>query len=116
MVSRIARIAAPLPTNIALTFMSNISCHSENGWGTIVEEFAANLWRHSSKTKEFNMAELRGQILIKAASAKVYAAIAIRVGFGHRWTADSKTEDKVGGECPETGRPLARFSVISGMD
>jgi len=55
------------------------------------------------------MAELRGQILIKAASAKVYAAIAIRVGFGHRWTADSKTEDKVGGECPETGRPLPGF-------
>ena len=60
------------------------------------------------------MAELRGQILIKAASAKVYAAIAIRVGFGHRWTADSKTEDKVGGECPETGRPLPGFLSSQG--
>ena len=62
------------------------------------------------------MAELRGQILIKAASAKVYAAIAIQAGMRDWWTADSKTEDKVGGKCPETGRPLARFSVISRMD
>jgi hypothetical protein len=98
MVSRIAWIAARLATNIAITFMSNISCHWESGWGTIVEKFAAYLSRRSSKTKELNMAELRDQILIKAAPAKVYAAIAPQAGLRHRWTADSKTEDKVGGK------------------
>jgi hypothetical protein len=98
MVSRIAWIAARLATNIAITFMSNISCHWESGWGTIVEKFAAYLSRRSSKTKELNMAELRDQILIKAAPAKVYAAIATQAGLRHRWTADSKTEDKVGGK------------------
>jgi uncharacterized protein YndB with AHSA1/START domain len=43
------------------------------------------------------MAELRHQILIKAAPAKVYAAIATQAGLAGWWTADSKTEDKVGG-------------------
>jgi uncharacterized protein YndB with AHSA1/START domain len=44
------------------------------------------------------MAELRHQILIKAAPAKVYAAIATPAGLAGWWTADSKTEDKVGGK------------------
>ena len=44
------------------------------------------------------MAELRHQILIQAAPAKVYAAIATQAGLAGWWTADSKTEDKVGGK------------------
>jgi predicted outer membrane repeat protein len=84
MVSRSARIAARLPTNIAITFMSNISCHWENAGGAIVEKFAAYLSRRSSKTKELNMAELRDQILIKAAPAKVYPAIATQAGLRDR--------------------------------
>ena len=44
------------------------------------------------------MAELRHQILIKAAPVKVYAAIATQAGLAGWWTADSKTEDKVGGK------------------
>jgi uncharacterized protein YndB with AHSA1/START domain len=44
------------------------------------------------------MADLRHQIEIKAAPAKVYAAIATQAGLAGWWTADSKTEDKVGGK------------------
>lgn len=44
------------------------------------------------------MADLRHQIQIKAAPAKVYAAIATQAGLRGWWTADSKTEDKAGGK------------------
>jgi hypothetical protein len=109
MVSRIARIAAPLPTNIALTFMSNDVKHilpPGKRMGDDRGKIRGLSVAPQFKTKEFNMAELRDQILIKAASAKVYAAIAIQAGMRDWWTADSKTEDTVGGKCPETGAPL----------
>ena len=44
------------------------------------------------------MPDLKHQIPIKAAPAKVFAAIATSEGLRSWWTADSKTEDKVAGK------------------
>jgi uncharacterized protein YndB with AHSA1/START domain len=48
--------------------------------------------------QEMNMAEIRHQIPIKAAPEKVYAAIATQGGLRGWWTADSNTDEKVGGK------------------
>jgi len=44
------------------------------------------------------MAEIKHRIPIKAAPAKVYAAIATETGLRCWWTADSTTDEKVGGK------------------
>jgi len=43
------------------------------------------------------MAEMKHQIPIKAAPAKVYAALATQAGLRGWWTADSTTAEKIGG-------------------
>ena len=44
------------------------------------------------------MAEIKHQIPIKAAPAKVYAAIATQAGLRSWWTADSTADEKTGGK------------------
>jgi uncharacterized protein YndB with AHSA1/START domain len=44
------------------------------------------------------MAEMNHQIPIKAAPAKVYAALATQPGLRGWWTADSRADEKVGGK------------------
>jgi uncharacterized protein YndB with AHSA1/START domain len=44
------------------------------------------------------MAEIKHQISIKAAPEQVYAALATSTGLRGWWTADSKTDEKVGGK------------------
>lgn len=44
------------------------------------------------------MAEIKHQIPISATPEKVYAALTTEKGLRGWWTADSKTDDKVGGK------------------
>lgn len=44
------------------------------------------------------MAEIKHQIAIDATPEKVYAALATNSGLGSWWTADSRTDAKVGGK------------------
>jgi len=44
------------------------------------------------------MAEIKHQIPIKAAPEKVYAALATQKGLRGWWTADTKADEKAGGE------------------
>ena len=44
------------------------------------------------------MADLRHQITINAAPAKVYEALTTQEGLRAWWTADAATEKKVGGK------------------
>jgi uncharacterized protein YndB with AHSA1/START domain len=44
------------------------------------------------------MADLKHQISIQAAPAKVYAALATQAGLGGWWTADTTADEKAGGK------------------
>lgn len=46
------------------------------------------------------MADLKHQVPIDAAAAKVYQAVATQNGMRHWWTADSQMEEKAGGKAP----------------
>jgi len=58
------------------------------------------------------MSEIRHLISIEAPPGKVYAALATSAGLGAWWTADSRTDDKPGGEA-EFG--FDKRSVVYGM-
>jgi uncharacterized protein YndB with AHSA1/START domain len=60
------------------------------------------------------MAEIKHQILIKAAPDQVYAALATQTGLRGWWTADTQAEEKVGGKAEfgfEKRRTVFRMKI-----